>query len=59
MRNKNSWLVIIALLVAFSLWVNLSKNLLVVNPFNDTPLVERNVETKLGLDLRGGLQALL
>jgi preprotein translocase subunit SecD len=59
MRNKNSWLVVIALLVAFSLWVNLSKNLLVYNPFSDTPLVERNVETKLGLDLRGGLQALL
>jgi len=59
MRNKNSWLVVIVLLVAFSLWVNLSKNLLVANPFSDKPLVERNVETKLGLDLRGGLQALL
>lgn len=60
MRNKNSWLAVIALLVAFSLWVNLSKNLLVYNPFNsDKPLVERNVDIKLGLDLRGGLQALL
>jgi preprotein translocase subunit SecD len=60
MRNKNNWLAVIALLVAFSLWVNLSKNLLVYNPFNnDKPLVERNVDIKLGLDLRGGLQALL
>ncbi len=59
MRNKNTWLVVIILLVAFSLWVDLSDNLLVANPFSDTPLVERNVETKLGLDLRGGLQALL
>jgi preprotein translocase subunit SecD len=59
MRNKNSWLAVIVLLVIFSLWVDLSKNLLVYNPFSDTPLVERNVETKLGLDLRGGLQALL
>jgi len=59
MRNKNSWLVIIVLLVAFSLWVDLSKTILVVNPFNDTPIIERNVDTKLGLDLRGGLQALL
>src|SRR5512133_2394616 len=59
MRNKNSWLVLIVLLVAFSLWVDLSKKLLVVNPFNDKPLVERSVDTKLGLDLRGGLQALL
>ena len=60
MRNKNSWLAVIVLLVVFSLWVDLSKNLLVYNPFNsDKPLIERNVETKLGLDLRGGLQALL
>ncbi len=59
MRNKNNWLVIIVLLVAFSLWVDLSNKLLVYNPFNDTPLVERNVQTQLGLDLRGGLQALL
>ncbi|MBK9209241.1 MAG: protein translocase subunit SecD [Anaerolineales bacterium] len=59
MRNKNSWLVLIVLLVAFSLWVDLSKTLLVYNPFNDQPLIERDVDTKLGLDLRGGLQALL
>ena len=59
MRNKNSWLVVIALLVIFSLWVDLSKNLIVYNPFSDKPLVERNVDIKLGLDLRGGLQALL
>ncbi|RJP53166.1 MAG: protein translocase subunit SecD [Anaerolineaceae bacterium] len=59
MRNKNRWLVVIALLVIFSLWVDLSKNLLVYNPLNDLPLVERDVDVKLGLDLRGGLQALL
>jgi preprotein translocase subunit SecD len=60
MRNKNSWLVVIVLLVVFSLWVNFSKNLLVANPFDSAkPLVERNVDIKLGLDLRGGLQALL
>lgn len=59
MRNKNSWLVLIVLLVAFSLWVDLSKTLLVYNPFTDQPLIEQDVDTKLGLDLRGGLQALL
>ncbi|MDO8752850.1 MAG: protein translocase subunit SecD [Anaerolineales bacterium] len=59
MRNKNSWLVVIVLLVAFSLWVDLSKNLLVYNPITDLPLIERDVDVKLGLDLRGGLQALL
>jgi preprotein translocase subunit SecD len=59
MRNRNSWLVVIVLLIIFSLWVNLTKNMVINNPFKDTPLFERNVDTKLGLDLRGGLQALL
>jgi len=59
MRNRNSWLIGIVLLIAFSLWIDLSKNILIYNPFNDTPIVERDVEVKLGLDLRGGLQALL
>lgn len=59
MRNRNNWLIFIVLLLAFSIWIDLSKNILIVNPFNDEPLVERNVDIKLGLDLRGGLQALL
>ena len=59
MRNRNSWLIGIVLLIAFSLWIDLSKNIVIYNPFNDTPLVERDVDIKLGLDLRGGLQALL
>ena len=59
MRNRNSWLILITLLVAFSLWIDLSKNIVIFNPFNNKPIVERNVDVKLGLDLRGGLQALL
>ncbi|MBK8420170.1 protein translocase subunit SecD [Candidatus Villigracilis saccharophilus] len=59
MRNRNNWLIFIVILVAFSLWIDLSKNIAIINPFNDKPLVERNVDVKLGLDLRGGLQALL
>ena len=59
MRNRNSWLIGIVLLIAFSLWIDLSRNIIIYNPFSDTPLVERDVNTKLGLDLRGGLQALL
>ncbi len=59
MRNRNGWLIGIVLLIAFSLWVDLSKNIVIYNPFSDTPLVERDVNIKLGLDLRGGLQALL
>ncbi len=59
MRNRNNWLIAILLLVAFSLWVDLSNNLTIYNPFNDSPFVDRDVKIKLGLDLRGGLQALL
>jgi len=58
-RSRNTWLILIIVLVAFSLWIDLSKNLLIVNPFTQEPLVNRNVEVKLGLDLRGGLQTLL
>ncbi|MCE9647608.1 MAG: protein translocase subunit SecD [Chloroflexi bacterium] len=59
MRNRNNWLILIVLLIAFSLWVDLSNSLTVYNPISDLPLVDRDVTVKLGLDLRGGLQALL
>ncbi len=59
MRNRNNWLVVIIFLLIFSLWVDLSKNLTIYNPLNDKPLIDRNVDVELGLDLRGGLQALL
>ncbi|MFN8412974.1 MAG: protein translocase subunit SecD [Anaerolineales bacterium] len=59
MRNRNSWLIAIIILLAFSLWVDLSQKITIRNPFNDTAFVDRDVAIKLGLDLRGGLQALL
>jgi preprotein translocase subunit SecD len=58
-RRNNNWLILIILLIAGSLWVDLNNEIKIINPFNDTVLVSRNVETKLGLDLRGGLQTLL
>ncbi|MGA7193639.1 MAG: protein translocase subunit SecD [Anaerolineales bacterium] len=57
--SRNIWLVVIILLIAFSLWVDLSKNISIANPTNDTPLVNLNTDIHLGLDLRGGLQTLL
>jgi preprotein translocase subunit SecD len=57
--RSNNWLIVIALLIVFSLWIDISKNITIINPLNDTELVNRNVDTKLGLDLRGGLQTLL
>ena len=58
-RRNTNWLILIILLFAFSLWIDLSKEISIPNPFNDTSLISRNVETRLGLDLRGGLQTLL
>ena len=58
-RSRNTWLIIVVLLTAFSLWIDLSQNVLIINPFNQETLLDRNVAVKLGLDLRGGLQTLL
>src|SRR5262245_10710138 len=60
-RSTTNWLITIILLLAFTAWIDFSKELNLTNPFNANgdPLFSRNVETKLGLDLRGGLQTLL
>jgi preprotein translocase subunit SecD len=54
-RRTTNWLIIILVLIALALAVDLSKT--IKNPFNGQVL--RNVEIRLGLDLRGGLQTLL
>ena len=59
MKNKNVRLILILLVVALALWVDLSNNLVISNPFNGNILSERNVTTSLGLDLRGGQQVVL
>ncbi len=58
-RRNTNWLILIIFLLALALWVDLSKTISLVNPFNDKPLFSRNVDIHLGLDLRGGLQTLL
>lgn len=58
-RNNTNWLIIIIFLLAIALWIDLSTEISLANPFNDKPLFTRNVEVRLGLDLRGGLQTLL
>lgn len=58
-RRPYTTLIVVLLLIALSLWINLSKTISIVNPFNSQPLFTRNVEIRQGLDLRGGLQALL
>jgi preprotein translocase subunit SecD len=58
-RNNTNWLILIIALLALALWIDFSKEISVTNPFTDTPFFTRNVEARLGLDLRGGLQTLL
>jgi len=60
-RSNTNWLIAIIILLALSGWIDSNKELSLINPFNASgdPLFSRNVETKLGLDLRGGLQTLL
>ena len=58
-KNQNTRLLVIAILIAFAIWIGLSETLFISNPFNGEILYERNVKPQLGLDLRGGLQVLL
>jgi len=58
-RNNINWLIGIIVLLAFSLWIALSNEISLGNPFTGDTLASRDTEIKLGLDLRGGLQTLL
>jgi preprotein translocase subunit SecD len=50
---------VILLLIVFSIWVDSVKSIQILNPFNNQFLINRNTDVSLGLDLKGGLQALL
>ena len=50
-RNNTNWLIIIIFLLALALWIDLSKEINLTNPFNDSALFTRNVDVQLGLDL--------
>lgn len=56
-RNPYFRLALILILVAAAAWIDLSKTITIPNAFG-APFT-RNVDFQLGLDLRGGLQALL
>ena len=59
-RRQYNWLILIIPLIALAIWVDVSKKITIPNPFNSqTSLIDRNVDIRLGLDLRGGLQVLL
>jgi len=58
-RRPYLMLGLILLLTALAIWVDASQRITITNPFNQKTIVNRNVSTRLGLDLRGGLQVLL
>ena len=58
-RNVYTRLIFILVILGFGLWIDLNDTLVIHNPFNDNLILNRNVTTRLGLDLRGGLQVLL
>lgn len=58
-RNLYTRLVLILIVAALAIWVDVSDQIQIRNPFNDAVLFERNIAPRLGLDLQGGLQVLL
>lgn len=58
-RNLYTRLVLILIVAALAIWVDMSDQIQIFNPFNNTLLFERNITPRLGLDLQGGLQVLL
>jgi preprotein translocase subunit SecD len=58
-RNLYTRLVLILIVAALAIWVDVSDEIQILNPFNDSALFSRNIAPRLGLDLQGGLQVLL
>jgi len=58
-RNLYTRLVLIFIIAALAIWVDMSDEIQIRNPFDDTVIFNRNVTPRLGLDLQGGLQVLL
>lgn len=58
-RNLYTRLVLILIVAALAIWVDVSDEIQIINPFNDAVLFSRNIAPRLGLDLQGGLQVLL
>jgi preprotein translocase subunit SecD len=58
-RNLYTRLVLILIVAALAIWVDVSDEIQILNPFNDSVLFSRNITPRLGLDLQGGLQVLL
>lgn len=58
-RNLYVRLVLILIIAALAIWVDVSDEIQIYNPFTNNLLISRNITPRLGLDLQGGLQVLL
>jgi preprotein translocase subunit SecD len=58
---RNLWirLVVILLIATLAVWIDFSDNIMLTNPIDGSILYQRDVSSRLGLDLQGGLQVLL
>ena len=51
-RNLYTRLVLILIVAALAIWVDVSDEIQIYNPFNNSVLVNRNIAPELGLDLQ-------
>lgn len=58
-RNLTNRIILIVVVVALSMWINLSQKIELLNPVTEQAIFERDLKPRLGLDLQGGLQVLL
>ncbi|MDQ2692998.1 MAG: protein translocase subunit SecD [Chloroflexota bacterium] len=58
-RNLYTRLVLILIIAALAIWVDVSDEIQIYNPFTNNILIRRDLTPRLGLDLQGGLQVLL
>ena len=58
-RNLYTRSALILIVAALAIWVDVSDEIQILNPLNDSVLFSRDIAPRLGLDLQGGLQVLL
>jgi preprotein translocase subunit SecD len=58
-RSLTSRIILIVLVAALAVVIDTRQRLLIVNPYNEETLLNQDLQPRLGLDLRGGLQVLL
>lgn len=58
-RNLNTRIILILIVLAIALGIDFSSEVTVVNPVTNETIFSRNIKPRLGLDLQGGLQVLL